>query len=106
MTVESENRATPTSVALPRFAALTSLPPGYILVRRLAIESRKTFLRLNFASVIPLLVGLLFFFGVDRALQGLHIPVLLSIPWDESSRLLFTVLALVMTVLLLSIHEL
>src|SRR5258706_2061961 len=98
--------ATDTNSTLPRFAALSSLPPGYTLTRRLAIESQKTFLRLNFPSLIPLLIGMIFFFGVDRVLQGLHFPVLWSIPWNDSSRFAITIIALVMTVLLLSIHEL
>ena len=89
-----------------RFAALDHLPVGYMLARRLAIESRRTFLRLNFLSMVPLFVGAIFFFGVDRALQALQFPVLLSMPWNSQSRTTFTVLAVVMTVLLLSIHEL
>src|SRR3954471_11666860 len=97
---------TDTHPNLPRFAALSSLPPDYLLTRRLAIESQKTFLRLNFASLIPLIIGMIFFYGVDRVLQGLHFPALLSIPWNDSSRLEITIIALVMTVLLLSIHEL
>jgi hypothetical protein len=91
---------------LPRFATLTSLPSGYTLTRRLAIESQKTFFRLNFASLIPLTIGMIFFFGVDRLLATLNIPAVVSVAWDESSRVPYTLTAIVMTVLLLSFHEL
>jgi hypothetical protein len=95
-----------TTTPLPRFSTLEQLPAGYKQTSRLAIDSRRAFLRLNFASLIPLVIGLLFFNSIDQLLRLIQLPVLLSVPFNNGTRPAITVLALVMTVLLLSIHEL
>ena len=90
--------------ALPRFAALSSLPAGYILAGRLAIESRRTFILLNLASLLPLAGGALLFYGVDRALQTLGVSPAVTVPLDNP--LLVALAILVLTPIELSVHEL
>src|SRR5437764_12208542 len=90
---------------IQRFAALEHLPPGYELTRRLAIESRRTFFRLNFLSLLPLAGGALVFYGEDRLLEGLPVPTLFDMPMNDSNRLTLTVIAVILTLAMLSIHE-
>jgi Putative zincin peptidase len=92
---------------LPRFGALSSLPPDYRLVRRLTIESRRTVMLLNLYSLAPLLVGAIFFMiGMDQLLNSLHVRPLLDVPMTDETRVPLAVLTVILTILLLSIHEL
>jgi hypothetical protein len=91
---------------LPRFAALPSLPPDYHLSGQLTIDSRRTLILLNLYSLVPLLVGALFFFGVDQVLNALNVRPLLDIPQNDETRILLLVVSLVLVFVLLSVHEL
>ena len=89
---------------LPRFAALDHLPPDYILSERLAIESRRTFVLLNLASLLPLAAGALCFWAVDRALQALNVSPLFTVP--SGNVLLTALIVIVLMFVVLSVHEL
>src|SRR5260221_400912 len=95
-----------TNNPLPRFAALSALPSGYILADRLVIESRRTFILLNVFSLIPLIVGAVFFFAVDQLLNALGVRPVLDVPLTDASRLPLTFLSIPLVFVLLSIHEL
>src|SRR5439155_21212498 len=84
-----------------------SLPPDYRLARRLTIESRRTLLLLNLYSLAPLLVGaIVFMFGAEQLLNALHVQPLLDAPMTDATRVPLAVLTVVLTILLLSVHEL
>jgi len=87
-------------------SALNALPPGYTFTERLEISSRKIFVLLNLVGLIPLFLGAIFFFGVDRLFAALRIMPLLSLPFDDTTRVLIAVLTAVLVVPLLSFHEL
>ncbi len=92
--------------ALPRFATLKALPEGYHLARRLDLESRQRFLLLNLGSLIPLIGGVILFFAVDRLLYALNVQPLLDVPLTDESRLLLSLVAVILVVILLGVHEL
>jgi len=89
-----------------RFAVLKQLPERYHLTRRLAIESRKTFIRLNVASLLPLLGTGLVFYLFSTLLDTLQVRAPLSIPANASGSLGFAAIMIFTTLLLLSLHEL
>jgi hypothetical protein len=89
-----------------RFAALTALPPDYQLAWRLNLDSPRTVLLLNAASLIPLAISIVFFLLVDRALITLDMHPALDVPMTDESRLWLTVVGIVLVLALLVVHEL
>jgi len=86
--------------------ALHALPDDYTAIRRLEITSWQLALVLNLAGVIPLSIGAVVFFGVDRTLVSLASTPWLSIPLTTDSRYFFAGLAVVLVIVMLSLHEL
>jgi hypothetical protein len=89
---------------LPRFGALKALPPGYRLAERLRIDSPRTFLLLNLFSLLPFAVGVVFFYGINLAVDRLGLRPQADLPAgvDVWSPLVLLVLFVAMIV----IHEL
>jgi hypothetical protein len=89
---------------LPRFGALKALPPGYRLAEGLTIDSVRTFILLNLFSLVPCVVGVAFFYGVNLAVENLGLRPQADLPAgvDVWSPLVL----LILFVLMIVIHEL
>jgi hypothetical protein len=86
----------------PIFYALDGLPPGYALVRTLAIQSPAMFWLLNLAALIPFALGYGGLALVDALLNALAPPSGVRPRPDEASLVLFTLAAVVV---MLALHE-
>ncbi len=90
---------------LPRFAALSALPPGYTLARRLTLESPQTVLVLNLLGLFGMALCGLILVGVDQLLNALYILPLVTAPWNADPVPL-GFLILVAFIAVLAVHEL
>src|SRR5579864_6485009 len=86
--------------------ALHTLPPDYTVTKRLEITSWRLALVLNLAGIVPLSLGAVVFFGVDRVLVASAFTPLVSIPLAADTRFFFAGLAVVLVIVMLSFHEL
>src|SRR5437016_1092399 len=98
----SNNRLT----GLPRFAALQGLPDGYQLATRLEIDSQRTLILLNVLGLVPLAIGGLFFFGIDRLLAAGNYQPSFDLAVLNDSPMLLAFLLVVLVFVMLSFHEL
>jgi hypothetical protein len=90
---------------LPRFTVLETLPADYLPVRRLEIDSRRTFALLNLLGLIPFFLGLLFFVAISILLNLLGLPPGPDILTEEN-RVTAAALTIIVTLIMLSVHEL
>lgn len=91
------------------FYALSSLPDGYRLVRRLHLDSSGAWWALNLASIVPLLLGLVVFGLIDVLLSGLYRPPAALSPvvaFTDENSLWLILLTLPLMVVMLAVHEL
>jgi hypothetical protein len=88
------------------FFSLTALPAGYKLIRRLEIESARTFWALNVAALIPFAISFWMFSQVDRLLSSLYTVPEAGLVLGGIERIELSLLAIVLVIAMLSVHEL
>ena len=88
------------------FFALTTLPTGYGLVRRLGIETARTFWALNVAALVPFAISFWLFTLLDRLLTRLYTVPEPGMWLGSTERIELSLLAILLVVAMLSIHEL
>lgn len=88
------------------YFSLTTLPANYRLIRKLGIDSPRTFWALNIAALVPFLLSFWLFLQID-GLLNLYYRVSDPVIWlNSTERVELSLVVIPLVILMLAMHEL